>query len=367
MPVSYVAESGGLHDHIEEIAVSAPQFGVEVTVLGRRGVFLDRLKNLGLNVIATDPADTEDAMRDVQKYGPWDLIHSHPFGAREFAFAAAEVLKIPVVVTIHGWYDDKISEWHSKASAIIGVTDAISTRLRATPGIDQSRVFTIDNRFKVERGAVHPFQPARSPFMIAIASRIDRDFGPVLSILDDFAASCQEYEDPRWMFTIAGTGSHVGEVVRRVANVWSGRYAPRTSLIGWLDATELSTMYDRSFLAIAPGRAALDAMRRGVPTILTRQIGSFSLPPFGDPLSLLAGNPGSEMVRGRDVYLNCRRLAEDPDLWEQLSHQTRRVVDLFYNSGASTRRLHAIYEAVIMRSTLSAQWPNRSNLVSEVD
>jgi glycosyltransferase involved in cell wall biosynthesis len=351
MPVTYVAESGGLHDHVEEIALSAPSFGAEVTVIGREGLFLDRLKSLGVSVISMDFADKESGIHKLRALGPWDLIHAHPFGAREFGLAAGEALGIPQIVTIHGWYEDAVRGWHAKASAIVCVTEAIATRIRSIPGIDPSKVVTIENRFKVKHGAVHPFRPAEAPFNISIASRIDADFTPVLTLLSEFASACIAHRDARWKFSIAGTGDSVGSLVRKMGGEWSNIHAPQITLLGWLDAKELSALYDTSFLTIAPGRAALDAMRRGVPSILTRQIGTFSLPPFGDALSLLAGTPETASLSGREIYLKCRRLAEEPDEWEKLSHQTRRVVELYFNAEASARRLHSIYEAVSMSRT----------------
>jgi glycosyltransferase involved in cell wall biosynthesis len=345
MPVSFVAEAGGLHDHVEEIALAARRFGFTTVVAGRAGAFLDRLAAAGVETIAVDFSLPGAALSKLASAGPWDLIHTHPFEARAFACLAAEAWCVPLIVTIHGWYLDDLPSWHVRADAVIAVTGAIADRLKRLPGIEAEKIVQINNHLKATgtRRRLSQGQPS----VLSVASRIDRDFGPVQTILDEFVDELVRHEDRNWRIEIAGGGTGLHDAIKHVAVRWNGPFAPPVSFLGWLQGEALSALYARSSATIAPGRSAVDAIGFGIPTIMTRQIGTYALAPVGDTAALLYGTEGAR-VSGRDLYAACRTFEQDTDYAFSVSESHRRIARLNFDPLSLSRRLAGVYEAALL-------------------
>lgn len=345
MPVSFVAEEGGLHDHVEEIALAMRQFGHSIVVAGRPGQFLDRLSDNQIETLPVDFDALEVTMGTIASAGPWDLVHTHPFQSRAFSVLAARTWKVPLVVTIHGWYLDDLPTWHRTANAIIAVTDAISDRIKQVPGMDPAKVHQISNHLRITgtRGKLDPNQP----HILSVASRVDRDFAPVLTLLDEFVEELIEHEDNGWEIQIAGSGTGVPQLIKHISTRWSREFCPRVSLLGWLRGQDLADLYARSFATIAPGRSAIDAIGFGIPTVLTRQIGTYALSPIGDSSALLNGTVG-ESVSGQDLYSACKTLSNEPDLAYSISEAHRRIARLHFDPLTLSRQLAVVYETAAL-------------------
>ncbi|MCK9794706.1 glycosyltransferase family 4 protein [Isoptericola sp. 4D.3] len=346
MPATYVAARGGLFDHIKETALATRAYGIHVTVTGKAGAFLDGLQAAGVDTLPSVLEHPDEAIAELGAKGPWDLIHTHPFAARAFAVQAAKAWQVPLVATIHGWYLDDVQAWHQDASVIIGVTDAITDRLKAVPGVDPAAVRTIENHRKLTPDVARRANPSGRRTLLVV-SRIDRDFAPVAQLLDEFVTAANDRGDRRWDVAIAGTGTGVRDLVATIARRWSHPGAPPISLLGWLDAAGLAVQYARAAAVIAPGRAAVDAMISGIPTVMTRQIGSYAMAPFGDARSALYGRPG-ERVMGEDFFGACTRALDNPEIADEYSYAHRRIAELTFDPDSLTRRLVAAYEVAAL-------------------
>ncbi|MFD6177434.1 MULTISPECIES: glycosyltransferase family 4 protein [unclassified Isoptericola] len=347
MPVSFNAEHGGLHDHVEEIAVSARDRDVQVVVACRPGPFASRLIAQDIPVIHVDLTDVEAACNAAREAGPWDLVHSHPFAAREFAVEFTRREEVPLIVTMHGWYLDDIAEWHESADAIIGVTGAIADRLKSVPGVAKERIHVIENRIGAAKVGRQAPGGASGPLVLSVVSRLDNDFGQTQAVIEEFIQRSTEVATDRpWHIRIAGDGSARNRVAAELGALALAPGAPDISFLGWVDALGLRRLYEDSFATISPGRAAIDAIASGIPTVLTRQIGTYALSPIGDTATLIYGTENSH-VSGGSFFDFCRELAEEPQRRRDFLAYSSRTVGMRLNPQMLEFLLLSVYESVI--------------------
>ncbi len=344
MPVAFRAEHGGLHDHVIEVALGSPRYGISVTVACRPGAFADRLRGLGVPVLEVKLEDIEAAMIAADSAGPWDLIHAHPFAARAFGVAYARQRCLPLVVTIHGWYLDEVESWHTDADAIVAVTGAIADRLREI-GVPSHRVHTIENRLKPLRGAAEPSPTAKGPLTLGVVSRLDRDFNVTMRILTEFM-NCARTDDRHvWRIEVAGNGLEQNAIRAELGALALQPGSPSVSFWGWLDGSDLAALYRRSFATISPGRSAIDALASGKPSILTRQIGTYALTPVGDTAKLIHGSYGTS-VSGQAFHEYCVMLADDEAARIRFAEYARTSVLLRFDPTNLEQRLLGLYHSV---------------------
>ena len=349
MPVAFKAEHGGLHDHITEIASEALRQSIQVTVAGRAGPFLERLAVAGIDTIEVNLDDIDASCAIVRSHGPWDLIHTHPFEARKFAIEYAARELTPLIATFHGWYADEIDQWHHSADAIIAVTGAIEQRLHSIDGIAHERIHLVENRLKSD--AIYTPQSRQErggTLMLSVASRLDADFAPTLRTVTEFIRRATESatpSGPKWRIAVAGQGAESATIATTLRGLCLQDHSPEIEFLGWLDPASLRNLYARSFATIAPGRAGIDAIASGLPTVLTRQIGTYALAPVGDTSELLYGTYGST-VSGADFYDYCTYLHLNPAVHEQHTETAMNIARSRYNAESLTARLHSIYYSV---------------------
>ncbi|WP_171468311.1 glycosyltransferase [Cellulosimicrobium sp. 72-3] len=344
MPVAYRADQGGLHDHVEEIVVSAAD-DFAITVAGRGGPFLERLERLGVETLAID-FTARDALAELAHAGPWDLIHAHPFESRRIAVQLAEHLEVPLLVTMHGWYTDDIHQWHDKAAAIIAVTPAIATHLQQRTGARPNKFWVVPNHC---RTTSEPLQPssARLAKRLIVASRLDSDFTTTETVVREFLAALRDADDRGWTVSVAGTGSKLPEIAHRLGGLATAARA-RVEFLGWLSKDELARLTAVSSCCIAPGRSAIDAMGTGTLTILTRQIGSYALPPLGEIGSLHYSAPENK-VDGQALYDLVRLVEASDQMHRSLAESHASIVRSMYDPVRTNGLLHALYRETLAR------------------
>lgn len=352
MPVSHQADGGGLLDHVRALAIAAPRFGNDVTVAARPSRFLHELSDAGVDTLPCDLGQPGALMSHLDATGfAWDLIHAHPFEARRFGSLAAREFNVPLVVTMHGWYDDHIERWYDTATTVIAVSPAIAARLRATvPGAGE-KIICVPNGIKAAAETLPPDLSTRLPHRICVASRIDVDFEPLARLILDFIEAAQAQHDSRWQFVVAGAGTRRTEFTRRVAAQIAAQPGPSIEFVGWLDEDRLRELYTKSFAAVAPGRSAVDAMASGLPTLMTRQIGTYSLLGQEPALGHFYGAPKAH-ASGYDLYRRLSALADEPAQWTTLSNRLRRATTLFYDENHWQQITNAIYEFALIGKSI---------------
>ena len=161
--VTSMLNTGGLQEVAATLARCLPEFGMRTAVLdvraapsadGRPSGYLGQvLQSAGIEVHEADEAAAADW---IQGWRP-DVLAAH--GALPgCVLAAANLLAVPYVDTLHGMHDLFHADWRAEAaraarvSAIISVSDLVRQQyLAGNPGFPASRIVTIPNGVDEER------------------------------------------------------------------------------------------------------------------------------------------------------------------------------------------------------------------------
>ena len=128
---SFKAPFGGLQANVRAQLRAIRQAESTPVLACDAGRFAEAVRSEGFEVIDGDLLSAEVHRRCVGA-GPFDLIHAHPFAARQLGLAVATELGLPMLLTLHGKYSDSLSEYHSAINYVVVVSRAIRDRLLAT-------------------------------------------------------------------------------------------------------------------------------------------------------------------------------------------------------------------------------------------
>jgi glycosyltransferase involved in cell wall biosynthesis len=264
------APLGGLQENVLATARAAQNAGWQVTVLCPDGPFLNHyvLVN-GIDGFGVDFSDSISTERAMQFLCDADVIHSHPGPSRNLALEAKRRTGNPLFFTIHGTWFDGVQQYAEDLAAIICVSQAVQ-EVVLSQCLDQSdRVFCIPNGIDYANFASQS-RDMIEPGHVVVASRYDTD---KRLVIDTLIALWQEQSarglitSPR--YTIAGHGTLLPEL--RVA---AEALAISVDFAGWQSQAALAALYARAALVIASGRAAMESLACGRPTLALASVGA---------------------------------------------------------------------------------------------
>ena len=212
--------------------------------------------------------------------GQFDVIHAHDW-LTYFAGIAAK----PLVVHMHATEFDRSGENINRrvyaiekagmqaADRVIAVSELTRRIVIGKYGIPAEKVVTVHNavRFGESEDAVP--ERAVKDKVVTFLGRITYQKGPDYFV-EAAAKVLQRVPDVR--FVMAGSGDLMNHVVRRVAQLG---IADRFHFTGFLKGGEVQRMFRLSDVYVMPsvsepfGISPLEAMRSGVPVIISRQSG----------------------------------------------------------------------------------------------
>ena len=217
--------------------------------------------------------------------GQFDVIHAHDWLTYFAGIAAKRVSGKPLVVHMHATEFDRSGENINRrvyaiekagmqaADRVIAVSELTRRIVIGKYGIPAEKVVTGHNavRFGESEDAV----PARAvkDKVVTFLGRITYQKGPDYFV-EAAAKVLQRVPDVR--FVMAGSGDLMNHVVRRVAQLG---IADRFHFTGFLKGGEVQRMFRLSDVYVMPsvsepfGISPLEAMRSGVPVIISRQSG----------------------------------------------------------------------------------------------
>lgn len=216
----------------------------------------------------------------------FDVIHAHDWLTYRAGIAAKRASGKPLVVHVHATEFDRTGE--NVNTVVFGIekegmlaADRVITVSNYTRdivvnryGIEPSKVVTVYN-------AVEP-GPQREALASKIGSkrkivtflgRVTYQKGPEYFVE---AARLVMEKDKNVEFVMAGSGDMLHKVVRRVATLGMGN---RFHFTGFLKGMEVDKMYAMSSVYVMPsvsepfGISPLEAMRSGVPVVISKQSG----------------------------------------------------------------------------------------------
>ena len=217
--------------------------------------------------------------------GQFDVIHAHDWLTYFAGIAAKRVSGKPLVVHMHATEFDRSGENINRrvyaiekagmqaADRVIAVSELTRRIVIGKYGIPAEKVVTVHNavRFGESEDAVP--ERAVKDKVVTFLGRITYQKGPDYFV-EAAAKVLQRVPDVR--FVMAGSGDLMDHVVRRVAQLG---IADRFHFTGFLKGGEVQRMFRLSDVYVMPsvsepfGISPLEAMRSGVPVIISRQSG----------------------------------------------------------------------------------------------
>ena len=217
--------------------------------------------------------------------GQFDVIHAHDWLTYFAGIAAKRVSGKPLVVHMHATEFDRSGENINRrvyaiekagmqaADRVIAVSELTRRIVIGKYGIPAEKVVTVHNavRFGESEDAVP--ERAVKDKVVTFLGRITYQKGPDYFV-EAAAKVLQRVPDVR--FVMAGSGDLMNHVVRRVAQLG---IADRFHFTGFLKGGEVQRMFRLSDVYVMPsvsepfGISPLEAMRSGVPVIISQQSG----------------------------------------------------------------------------------------------
>ena len=217
--------------------------------------------------------------------GQFDVIHAHDWLTYFAGIAAKRVSGKPLVVHMHATEFDRSGENINRrvyaiekagmqaADRVIAVSELTRRIVIGKYGILADKVVTVHNAVRFGESEDAAPERAVKDKVVTFLGRITYQKGPDYFV-EAAAKVLQRVSDVR--FVMAGSGDLMNHVVRRVAQLG---IADRFHFTGFLKGGEVQRMFRLSDVYVMPsvsepfGISPLEAMRSGVPVIISRQSG----------------------------------------------------------------------------------------------
>ena len=217
--------------------------------------------------------------------GQFDVIHAHDWLTYFAGIAAKRVSGKPLVVHMHATEFDRSGENINRrvyaiekagmqaADRVIVVSELTRRIVIGKYGIPADKVVTVHNAVRFGESEEAAPERAVKDKVVTFLGRITYQKGPDYFV-EAAAKVLQRVSDVR--FVMAGSGDLMNHVVRRVAQLG---IADRFHFTGFLKGGEVQRMFRLSDVYVMPsvsepfGISPLEAMRSGVPVIISRQSG----------------------------------------------------------------------------------------------
>ena len=217
--------------------------------------------------------------------GQFDVIHAHDWLTYFAGIAAKRVSGKPLVVHMHATEFDRSGENINRrvyaiekagmqaADRVIAVSELTRRIVICKYGIPADKVVTVHNAVRFGESEEAAPERAVKDKVVTFLGRITYQKGPDYFV-EAAAKVLQRVSDVR--FVMAGSGDLMNHVVRRVAQLG---IADRFHFTGFLKGGEVQRMFRLSDVYVMPsvsepfGISPLEAMRSGVPVIISRQSG----------------------------------------------------------------------------------------------
>ena len=217
--------------------------------------------------------------------GQFDVIHAHDWLTYFAGIAAKRVSGKPLVVHMHATEFDRSGENINRrvyaiekagmqaADRVIAVSELTRRIVIGKYGILADKVVTVHNAVRFGESEEAAPERAVKDKVVTFLGRITYQKGPDYFV-EAAAKVLQRVSDVR--FVMAGSGDLMNHVVRRVAQLG---IADRFHFAGFLKGGEVQRMFRLSDVYVMPsvsepfGISPLEAMRSGVPVIISRQSG----------------------------------------------------------------------------------------------
>jgi glycogen synthase len=237
----------------------------------------------------------KDLMKEVAQYAivsstiakeNWfDVIHAHDWLTFPAGIMAKQVSGKPLVVHVHATEFDRSGEninqavydierkGMEEADAIITVSGLTKQILIDRYGVPAEKITIVHNGVLANENAVQKHTLRKKTKVVTFLGRVTFQKGP-----DYFVEAAAKVlkKFPEVQFVMAGSGDMLTRMIKRVAQL---RIGSRFHFTGFLNGPEIQKMFDMSDVYVMPsvsepfGISPLEAVRSGVPVIISKQSG----------------------------------------------------------------------------------------------
>ena len=281
--------------------------------------------------------------------GQFDVIHAHDWLTYFAGIAAKRVSGKPLVVHMHATEFDRSGENINRrvyaiekagmqaADRVIAVSELTRRIVIGKYGIPADKVVTVHNAVRFGESEEAAPERAVKDKVVTFLGRITYQKGPDYFV-EAAAKVLQRVSDVR--FVMAGSGDLMNHVVRRVAQLG---IADRFHFTGFLKGGEVQRMFRLSDVYVMPsvsepfGISPLEAMRSGVPVIISRQSGVAEVLDYAIKVNYWDVDALADAIYGLLTYPALGRMFASKGLEE--------VTGLKWDNAAA--KIKAVYQAVI--------------------
>ena len=281
--------------------------------------------------------------------GQFDVIHAHDWLTYFAGIAAKRVSGKPLVVHMHATEFDRSGENINRqvyaiektgmqaADRVIAVSDLTRRIVIGKYGIPAEKVVTVHNAVRFGESEEAAPERAVKDKVVTFLGRITYQKGPDYFV-EAAAKVLQRVSDVR--FVMAGSGDLMNHVVRRVAQLG---IADRFHFTGFLKGGEVQRMFRLSDVYVMPsvsepfGISPLEAMRSGVPVIISRQSGVAEVLDYAIKVNYWDVDALADAIYGLLTYPALGRMFASKGLEE--------VTGLKWTNAAA--KIRTVYETVV--------------------
>ncbi len=217
----------------------------------------------------------------------FDVIHAHDWLTYNAGIAAKRLSGKPLVVHVHATSFDRSSDNNidtrvyeiekrgmEAADKVITVSDLTRNIVITKYGIDPAKVVTVHNAVDFSERSEVKVEKGVKDKVVTFLGRITFQKGPEYFI-EAAAKVLKRCDNVR--FVMAGSGDMMNRSIRQVARLG---ISDRFHFTGFLRGNEVQKMFALSDVYVMPsvsepfGISPLEAMRSGVPSVISRQSGA---------------------------------------------------------------------------------------------
>lgn len=375
LPVYFTAPLGGVQAQVRAHVRGLLSEGHQCTVLARPGQFLEDLSSAGATVLETDWSSFGAALDVARRGGYFDLVHAHPARSREVGLEIAREQKLPFVLTIHGTYLDALASYSTRVDAVVAVSQAARDHIIAADVVEPERVLVIPNgadidrlrmlaqhrRDEVDLGAEPLLEEAEGRARILLVSRLDPDKRAVIEAVESAWEGTTPEMARRVLWLVAGDGRWRDRLESAARKLEHRTRCRSVVFLGWQSETELSSLYRRADLTVAPGRCVIDALACGSPVLALGSKG-YAGPAMGSSgLRGVYGNFGGFEHRTHSpeqLLADVDRLTADPEGLATARAAAAEVAEAMYDQAQVDRTHRALYELIRADAPLAQTAPH---------
>lgn len=222
----------------------------------------------------------------VAKEHQFDVIHAHDWLTYSAGIVAKKISGKPLVVHVHATEYDRGGEYNRNtlvydiekrgmeaADIVVTVSNWTRNIVIEKYGISPEKVITVHNAVDFNSETEDKEERGVKEKIVTFLGRITLQKGPEYFV-EAAAKVIKRYPNVR--FVMAGSGEKMNPLVRRVAQLGIGT---KFHFTGFLRGNDVQRMFQYSDVYVMPsvsepfGISPLEAMRSGVPTIISKQSG----------------------------------------------------------------------------------------------